>query len=303
MASLPPHNAYGAHIASDLEWVIFSPSLLKKEITPNLALHAQSRKIVEDAQRNPENLLNFIKTMKRQNLGTYFEHLVFYWLECLDDVHVIGTNMQIFSGKETIGEIDVLFDYKNQVYHWELSVKFYANIGSGFVEDKWVGPLKKDNLERKLSRLFNHQLPLCHSEYATNLLTTLKSNDVKSYPFVKGMLFDHAEKRHKTSHLPKRISTKCLLSFWCMLDDLPLQLTAQTSHYCALSKQHWISTLNKNDWIQRNSEDQILLDLKSIIDRNSLPVIVALAKTKNQKILETQRIFVMPNDWCEPVSL
>ncbi|MEH6402675.1 MAG: DUF1853 family protein [Sneathiella sp.] len=296
MATNPSQNVYGAHIASDLEWVIFSPNLLIDTICPDLASLRQSRVIVEEVKRAPEQLLNFISTMKRKNLGTYFEHLVFYWLECLDDVQVINRNLQIYSGKETIGEIDLLFTYKKQIYHWELSVKFYANVGSGLDEDKWVGPLKKDNLKRKLDRLFDHQLPLLLRPQSQEAISPITSKEIISSPYVKGMLFAKADGKIPQL-LPQRVSSNCLLSKWCFLSDLETHLPQNASHYCLLSKSQWLGTLDKKNWTPISTLEDLMSELTAHLAASPSPVLVAFGEGSALQLQGISRIFVMQNDW------
>lgn len=296
MTANPSHTAYGARAASDLEWVIYSPNLTIDANYPDLASHPQSRVIVETAKRAPEKLLNFLKTMKRQNLGTYFEHLVFYWLECLDDVDVINRNLQIYSGKETIGELDLLFRYKKQIYHWELSVKFYANIGSGLAEDQWVGPLKKDNLKRKLDRLFNHQIPLLQHAETSKALSPIDPNKIQSSPFVKGILFSKAGDTIPLI-LPERISPSCLVSRWCFLSELHHHLPLKSAHYCLLSKSQWLSTLSKNDWTPMKTITDLQSDLEIHLAAHPSPILVAYINDIEEGAEKSDRIFVMQNDW------
>ncbi len=285
------------YLASDLEWVIYSPSLLTQKIVPDLAALPQSKKIVESVRQDPSGLLNFLQKMKRQNLGTYFEHLVFYWLDQLDEVEVIATNLQIHDENTTVGEFDILFQYHEVFYHWELAIKFYANQGNGRDESQWVGPMKKDNLKRKLDRLFDHQLSLSTTKSAKQVLAHKGVDQLTSYPFVKGMLFDKSEMGPSNANIPEQISPNCTLSTWVSLHNLKTTDLENCTHFCLLYKPRWISTVHEKDWILIENKQQFFTDLQPLFDANPTPVLVAFGSQAHLGIQENSRVFVMPDNW------
>lgn len=282
------------YLAGDLEWVIFSPSLTHAIASPDLSSLPQSRDIIEQVRKNPSELQAFLQTMKRQNLGAYFEYLVIFWLKKLDTVTVIATNLQVQAPKRTVGEFDILFGYQGRHYHWELAVKFYANTGDGLKENLWVGPLKKDNLKKKLDRLFDHQLTLSECPEGKQTLADVGIETVHSSPFVKGMLFDKKQTTQFPSNLPKRVSTTCSLRQWFYIHDLSIN---GASHYCFLTKPRWISFPEKEDWIKLDSVSAIRTQLNQQFSKFPHPIMVAFGLQQNSQIKELNRLFVMPENW------
>lgn len=282
------------YLAGDLEWVIFSPFLTRSIASPDLSSLPQSLNIVAQVRENPSELQIFLQTMKRQNLGTYFEYLVIFWLQKLDAVTVIATNFQVQATKRTVGEFDILFAYQEHHYHWELAIKFYANTGEGVKEHLWVGPLKRDNLKKKLDRLFDHQLALSECPEGKQALADVGIETVHASPFVKGMLFDKKQNIQLPSNLPERISTTCSLRQWFYIHDLPIN---NASHYCFLTKPRWISFPEKEDWIKLDSVSTIRTQLAHQFSKFPHPIMVTFGLQENSQIKELDRLFVMPENW------
>jgi len=293
-----------SHVASDLKWVVRSPFLTKQFPEPDLASIPQTEALLLSVAENPKPLLTFLSGMKRQNLGTYFEYLVFFWLSNLEAVTLHATNLQINVEKQTLGELDVIFSYLGQVYHWELAIKFYANSGSPLSEGNWLGPLKRDNLKRKLDRLFDHQLPLCHTDATDQTLRTKDFNaaEIHSFPFVKGILFNKTGNSEIANSLPSRISGSCQRQVWCTLEELTLLLSEDINRYCILPKLRWMSELQTSDWkiLDNEGTDKTIAEKVTALN---IPQFVAFGSFQNGLIEERCRIFIMPEDWETSESL
>ncbi|MEH6494303.1 MAG: DUF1853 family protein [Pseudomonas marincola] len=286
------------YVASDLEWVISSPLLTKARPEFDLASLPETAALLVSVKDNPDPLIEFLTGMKRYNLGTYFEHLVFYWLSNIAPVTVLATNLQIRDETKTHGELDLLFSYAGEVNHWELAIKFYASTATSELEENWVGPLKKDNLKRKLDRLFDHQLPLCTTEVAKKTLdlSEIKSGPIKSSPFVKGVLFEKAKTTEAKTTLPGRVAEDCEIQFWCTISDLQANLADDIDRYCILPKMRWMSRLLDTDWRiwdGRNTHQA----LTEILIKTNRPQYIAFGKSGGDRVIEQRRIFVMSEDW------
>ncbi len=287
------------YLASDLEWVITSPFLLKDKPEPDLASLPQSCALIEKIKRDPKPLASYLSTIKRHTLGTYFEHLIFFWLENLDDVNILASNLQIREGKETIGELDLLFRYQGKDYHWELAVKFYALTGAFDAEENWVGPLKKDTLKRKLDRLYDHQLPLIDHTITRQSLDKLGVRNIQSQVFLKGMLFTPHSLVHKEVHFPSRISSICTTAPWLELADLESWPSEPNRHISIRPKARWFSILQEEDWQEAESTDILLKQVMKELHKHNVPQLLSIGTPENENIIECSRLFVMPNGWAE----
>ncbi len=284
--------------ADALDWVINSPLLLSAPVQPKLWELDTSRDVIEEVRLDPSPLLQFLKSAKRQNLGTLFESLVFYWLDQLPEVQILTTNLQIRDDKTTYGELDLLFEYAGQIYQWELAIKFYACDGDPLNEADWLGPLRRDNLKRKLDRMFDHQMKVSKLEQAAPILNKLNvdGNDLNVFPFVKGCLYDPIS--NGVQKRPIRISDNSLKSYWISLQeftsaDIDKRLDFPTV-FSVLEKKDWLSPVKSEDW-----QDYSAVNLQNIItnmfEQNATPKLVAFGKDHTHT--ELSRIFIMPDDW------
>ena len=158
----------------DLTWAINSQSLLTESPLARL----------DPSEVDPEHLRRFLEDDPSRRVGRYFERLVLYWLTHVRKVEVIASSLQIRDGNRTIGEIDLLFrDEQGRVTHWEIAVKFYLYLSSGtFIGSHYIGPNAGDTFERKMERLFDHQLP--------RSITHFPEVEVRQ-ALVKGRMFYH----------------------------------------------------------------------------------------------------------------
>ena len=289
-ASLP-------YLASDLEWVIRSPFLLHEKPEPDLSEHPQSQKLIEDIKRDPGPLADYLLQIRRHTLGTYFEYLVYFWLDNLDDVHLHGTNIQLREEKQTLGELDLLFRYQGQDYHWELAVKFYALAGDSANTAHWFGPLKKDTLKRKLDRLFTHQLPILKTPAGISHLKDLELTSVKSFPFLKGRLFTHAYDQRLLLNYPAIVSEHCAQGLWLERSELYRLPRLPELMISRRPKVRWFSELPASKWHNAHS----FKDLSDFVDETlgsaDIPVQVSLGRKEGDAVMETTRLFVMPDGW------
>ncbi|PHQ69877.1 MAG: hypothetical protein COB93_06895 [Sneathiella sp.] len=281
----------------DLEWVISSPFLLADMPSPDLATHPETVRLLSELRKDPTPLLKHLQNIKRHTLGSYFEQLVIFWLSNLPSVTVVAANLQVQHGTQTIGEFDLLFEFDGRAYHWELSVKFYLNTGTGRNEADFVGPLKKDNLGKKLDRLYGHQLTLPGRPDAIKLLSNLGMADVTSFPWVKGALFQPFATRQSVS-LPPRISTACSLGVWTSLDALPTLSLPAFNHFILLQKRRWLTSEHYADEAYQGGRSAFNTEVSEFLRRHNSPVLGCLLSNQDGEPLpEIYRLFIVPNDW------
>ncbi len=95
-----------------------------------------------------------------RQVGRWFERVHLAALQSTDGVEVLASNRALCGGGRTLGELDVLYRAAERVVHREVAVKYYLAVGDGDDPSCWIGPGKRDRLDRKLDRLVTHQLAL-----------------------------------------------------------------------------------------------------------------------------------------------
>jgi hypothetical protein len=152
-------------------------------------------------------------------LGKRAEYFFKFCVEQSSNYQLLLSNIQIFKGKITKGELDyIIMDQRtNSTLHIELVYKFYiynstitSTEKSPVLQElnKYQGPNGRDNLVRKLEHLKNHQLPLLYTSEAVELLKThdIAIEKIKqqvcflAHVFIPHQLWDHKFKYiHKSS--------------------------------------------------------------------------------------------------------
>ncbi|MEM6296050.1 MAG: DUF1853 family protein [Myxococcota bacterium] len=96
----------------------------------------------------------------RRQVGRRFEQVHLAGLEASPGVEVLAANRALRGDGRTLGELDALYRHEGLVVHREVAVKYYLAVGQGTDPARWIGPSKRDQLNRKLARLASHQLCL-----------------------------------------------------------------------------------------------------------------------------------------------
>ncbi|HZH86136.1 MAG TPA: DUF1853 family protein [Brumimicrobium sp.] len=186
----------------DLYWLLFSEGPLSESynISPYTLFPQQileewkqnSKDYFLELDKNPNSLILFVNRKKNKRLGFYAEALLSYFFQTFNSIELLLQNFQIIDQKKTVGEVDFIILYKEQVIHLECAVKYYLLKDSTHPEQasNWVGPRMKDNLELKLEKLIQHQLPLGSIDEVHEKLN--RSVD-QSYLFLKGVFFTEEE--------------------------------------------------------------------------------------------------------------
>lgn len=154
----------------DLAWCCLAPPLMESlPGTDATAWRAPASPDLTDwldtLAADPEPLRRHLARVKSTRLGVYFEALwVFFW-QHHPAVELLAYNRQVNRDGQTRGAFDFLLldrrDGGRQYLHLEAAVKFYAGAHAGSTRWRdWVGPDSRDTLERKLTHLCQHQLPL-----------------------------------------------------------------------------------------------------------------------------------------------
>ena len=221
----------------DLAWVMLSPSLIA---TIDSTANAKGRiKLVPDnycrmvfdkhlgwlqqLDRNPQPLMDFLSYRKTSKLGFYFEDLLAFWLSQKLATEFCESHIKVTADKRDIGEFDFLVQLEKEMQHWEAAVKFYLYTQEQQGQVTWYGPNTRDTFSRKLGHMLDHQLQLGDRPEARDILLSKGIKDVAPRMFIKGYLFYPFETRFQNAGYQVagcEISTSHLAGWWLPADRL-----------------------------------------------------------------------------------
>ncbi len=116
------------------------------------------------------------KGLEKIRLGQRVERFVTTELLLDNSISLLAENLQIRTAqKHTIGELDVLYMDGNQPVHLEIQFKYYlydTAVGTSEI-DHCVGPMRRDTLCKKLTKLKEKQLPLLFAKETEKYLEEL----------------------------------------------------------------------------------------------------------------------------------
>ncbi|WP_404309439.1 DUF1853 family protein [Neorhodopirellula lusitana] len=231
----PPQHASSLadQFMHDLHWVIESPSLINSApVIPPLSLDVIDPDHLTSVMVDPQS-----RHVGSHRVGYYFERLVLYWLVHLRRVEVVAHGMQIKDDKRTLGEIDFLFrDEAGRLTHWEVSVKFYLYhpqhaLSGPLGGSHFLGPNARDTFERKMGRLFEHQLPLSQ--------THLPDVEVRQ-AWVQGQIFYHRQ-LGSVQPLPAQMSPDHLRGSYLYQREINELQHHANSRFQVLEKPYWLA--------------------------------------------------------------
>ncbi len=217
----------------------------------------------------PADIASFDElTPGKIRLGKLVERFVSCELRSNKSVSIISENLQIVENKITIGEIDCLLRYMNQLIHLEVCYKFYLydkNLDKR-ESDKWIGPNKRDSLGKKIAKLKSKQLPILFHKETIRILEKINIDvaEIIQLVYFKAQLF--VPYLRKPSLLPE-INNDCIKGFYIKKNELD-QFIGHT--FYIPSKKQWIIDVHNNvDWIKFND---FLPELTKLLDNEKSPL-------------------------------
>jgi hypothetical protein len=264
---------------ADLLWAITSPSLITD---PWVEQPAEFTASDVDA----DHLDAYLDQHPTHRVGHYFERLLDYWLREIRGVEVEATGLQIREGKRTVGELDFLYRCDGVLTHCEASVKFFLHFpqrGSSH----FPGPNASDNFEKKISRLFEHQLALSASHVP---------EVGRREAFVRGIRFFHPD-HPRPSELPNRMAPTGQTGSWLFAAELDRFRSRSSVRCTVVEKPHWLAP-------QVNPR---LQDIGTFCDDlndhfghgRGHPVMASIRDLSGN---EVDRMFVVPDHWPAPAA-
>jgi hypothetical protein len=161
--------------------------------------------------------------LEKIRLGQRVERFVSTELLLDKNIKILTENPQIQTeANTTIGELDCLFTTEEQPVHLEIQFKFYLydeSLGDTEI-DCCIGPMRRDSLLEKLTKLKNKQLPLLYANETKPLLERLKykAEDFIQNIYFKAQIFVPFGKAVELQTL----NPNCVYGFYFKYAELPL---------------------------------------------------------------------------------
>jgi uncharacterized protein len=271
----------------DLLWTINSPSLIHTgrkdgKLEQPMPLEREFNSSVLHAR---------LASTPHHRVGRYFEELVHFYLEVIQGFELVERGLQIQENGRTVGEIDFLYrDASGSLCHCETAVKFYLHLPEAFeCGSHWVGPNAADNFDRKMQRLFEHQLPLSRGRFP---------DVVRREAFVKGRIFYHPL-LDKPTELPERLSADHLKGTWIRESELHLlKHSNAATKFRIVTKPHWLApeftTAADSALLTVND---VMKSLQQHFNERRTPQLVSSLIEDNDGWHENNRTFVVSDQW------
>lgn len=293
----------------DLAWVIGSQPLFTNEFN-NLFFeqeffYCELNKFLphlENLDKNPQNLSEHIKNGNTHLLGKYFESLVEYWLEYSESKKLLSHNLQVFKGRNTIGEFDFIYRdlTDNKVYHLECAGKFYIAQKNVSEHLNFIGPNSIDNLDRKISKIVNEQIILGQTKEGREaLIIDDIEEEVIPQILFKGYIFYYADLFFNNSFIiPKDSNPDHPKGWWIYTKDVDYFLSQKNSKWIVVERANWISKVILFDDSSILSNKELANKLKNYFSINTYPLLISELKENNHNYFEEiSRGFVVNNTW------
>jgi len=284
-----------------LAWLLDAPDLLDAEsprwegkiarLPPHAADLARDWLMALDDE--PELLSASLELNPFTRLGRYAEKLLACYFSHQEQL--IAHGMQVRAGKEeTVGEFDFLLSGGVSLLHWEFATKFYLLCSSDpawasvQTADYFVGPNLADTLGAKMRKILDRQLSLGQHPAAQALLPRPIDH---AQALLRGWLFYRRGEEIPSQRLG--IEKNHCRGWWCTLGEIDTHL----SENCAvLPRLTWLAPARMKDE-ELVSRSQLQEQLRAQFQKDPMPVMVASLMRDEDAWLESDRGFIVPDDW------
>lgn len=236
-----------------------------------------------ELDKNPDPLSHYLAVHSYTRLGHYAENLLaFYFLWTGE---LAAHSIQVHS-TTTVGEFDFLLNTQGGFEHWEFACKFYLLIKPEANLANYVGPNLMDNLNDKTKKIMENQLALGQhpdaKKYLPIPLTAAKA-------LIKGWLFyPSSDTKTLTDVAPQHCR-----GLWCRLSELK-KLNGDA--FTVLTRLHWLAPA-KVVQSETINFSQLQAYLTHLFLTDFRPVLLAQLVPDENFFVESERIFVVPDDW------
>lgn len=250
---------------------------------------------LKSIDESPNELIDFIESHHSRRLGRYFENLLYYYFIFHPNIDVLEFGKQIFNGKTTIGEMDFILRNKStsEIIHLETAVKYFAKEKNKSDFRYFICPNGTRNFGDKLDKTFSKQLKITERDETISFLKKAGYLPLKSYHFIKGILFYHPEELKDFQH--DGLNPNHKKSWWIYQKEVS-ELN-NNSKFKVVHKLKWLSDEieeDENELLTKNELIELLNNHFEIISQGQL--IIEFDKS-NSLWIEVSRGFVLDNRW------
>jgi hypothetical protein len=292
-----------------LAWLLDAPDLLdihdphwEGRIATLGPVTPETERWLVELDQDPSALDEALGAKMYTRLGLYAEKLMAFYFAWQG--RLVAHGVQVRAGRDaTIGEFDFLLDAgPDGVEHIELATKFYllqdevhGGIGGEAAAsfDNFVGPNLADSLGRKMRKVFERQLQLGAHPAALDVLPRPVTS---AKALVKGWLFYPAGAYFAMDG----ITAGHCRGFWCALSELE---QVDGDRFLILPRLQWLAPFRASSATWMLDRAQLMAELSDHFATSGTPVLVAVVRDKRVNaqgaIVETERGFIVPDDWRE----
>lgn len=241
----------------------------------------------------PQALEAFLGVHRLTRLGRYAENLLAWYFRHLGVL--VAHGVQVRAGKEeTIGEFDFLLQRDGALVHWEFATKFYLLYSddpalAGLQQtDYFIGPNLSDTLGKKIRKILDRQLLLGSHPAAQPFLPQPLS---AAQALMKGWLF--YRRGEAPALLQAGVSPQHCRGWWCTAGELAAHVGEAVA---IIPRIAWMAPVRLSGE-QGLSVDAVRQVLLQEFARDSMPVMVAGLRRHGDEWLESERGFVVPDQW------
>lgn len=270
-------------ILADLNWLRSNSSLLES----GLNLDVSRFSIPASFDLTPVE--TFLSGNCSHRVGYYFEALVQILLESNDAISDVRHGIQIRENGETLGEIDFLYRCRGVLNHLEVALKFFLYSPDFELHgSRLLGPNARDTFERKRDRLLQKQIPLGRERF---------SEVRESHLLMKGMIF-YPWLASDSFQAVTGLSSSHLRGIWIRDEQLADFLSELPPDSCGeiLKKPFWLSG-RAGPEREFRSPSALSEEIPRIREDSWQAVFFRVGVPENDRLRETQRVFVIRDDW------
>ena len=211
-----------------------------------------------------------------------------------DAFEPLARNLQIFEGRQTIGELDLVTSQPGGTLHVELAVKLYLGLPEYQEElDGWVGPNPRDTLGKKYRHLRDKQLPLSDSKPAKQALSLSDDHEISQQAWIKGYLFHYQDRC--VAKLPEVVNDAHHRGWWTLDDEDWSPAHQADLIYCIPPKPFWIYSVPSKTTTYSNWDSVVEAAKPQIAKR--LTAHIAVLKRDTREVVS--RGFIASRAWLE----
>ncbi|WP_373183627.1 DUF1853 family protein [Halomonas campaniensis] len=316
--ALPPLLDRCHHpLVRDLAWLLLVPDLLTMpwpgrpgRETLGLADDAHLAAWLDDLEASPEALEACVGETLTGRMGLYHERLWQFLLAAAPGTELLAHNLRILRGKQTLGELDLLYRRVGspEPIHLEVAIKFYLGLAEGPGDDtsqaRWIGPGGADSLAGKREHLHHRQLRLTETPEAREVIRALLAPQameidrplaIRRQLAMPGALFTPW---HRPLPPPREANPAHLRGTWLFWgawrdyrDGLP-----PGTRGAWLRKPHWLA-------LPRREHLLPLSELESQLAQHFQATASPLQLAVWQEAMGWRRLFVVADDWPRQIPL